>query len=682
MTGKPGSAPRVAALVGPYLVGKTTLLESMLVAAGAITRKGSVRENSTVGDASAEARSRQMSVEVNVASAQYLGDAWTFIDCPGSIEIVHETHNALMVADVAIVVCEPTVERALTVAPILKFLDDYNIPHFIFVNRIDTEAPRIRDVLGALQSVSERALVLRQVPIRGDNDVVTGYVDLVSERAYQYKPGQPSDLIPIPTTVKDREQEARAGLLEALADFDDSLLEQLLQDTVPSKEDIYKHLTKNMRADRIVPVFLGSAERDNGSRRLLKALRHEVPEPSETAARRGIPSQGETLAQVFKTLNVPHVGKLSLVRVWRGSLADGASVNGTRVGGMFRLLGLQQTKVAKAEAGEVVAFGRTEGIGVGDTLTPSGTTPAGLAPWPQRPPSLFALSIAAEKRNDEVKLSAALHRLVEEDPSLSYEMNPDTGELLLWGQGEIHLQIAADKLRLRYNMPVTVKRPQVPYKETIRKSVSQHGRHKRQTGGHGQFGDVHIDIKPRPRGAGFMFEDKIVGGAVPRNFIPGVEEGVIDYLKRGPLGFPVVDVGVALTDGSYHAVDSSEMAFKTAARIAMSEGMPKCDPVLLEPIFQVKISGPTEFTSKVQRLLSQRRGHILGFDAKPGWRGWDEVAGTLPQSEMHDLIIELRSLTLGVGTFEWKFDHLAELTGRLAEKVVETRQGAPAAVHA
>jgi elongation factor G len=251
--------------------------------------------------------------------------------------------------------------------------------------------------------------------------------------------------------------------------------------------------------------------------------------------------------------------------------------------------------------------------------------------------------------------------------------------MVLSGQGEIHLLVTIERIRSKYNLKLTSSKPKVPYKETIKKSTQQHGRHKRQSGGHGQFGDIHVEIKPLPRGKGFEFIDKIVGGAVPRNFIPSVEEGIVDYLKRGPLGFTVVDVSVKLYDGSYHAVDSSDMAFKTAARIAMSEGMPKCEPVLLEPICHVTIAVPNEHTSKVQRVITGRRGHILGYDAKPGWKGWDEVQANMPQSDLHDLIIELRSITLGVGSYNWKFDHLAELTGRLADKVIGEQQQQAAA---
>ena len=670
MTSSQGKAPRCVALVGPYLSGKTTLLESMLHVTGAVHRKGTIKEGTTVGDGSAEARARQMSVEISAASCEFLGDKWTILDCPGSIEFAQETRNALMAVDAAVVVCEPAVDKALTLAPILRFLDQHSIPHMLFINKMDNASHRAADVLAALQAVSERPLVLRQVPIR-DGDAITGYVDLVSERAYNYRPDHASDRVPIPASVQEREKQARAQMLESLADFDDTLLEKLLEDQIPPTEDIYKNLTRTLTRDMIVPVFLGAAEKDHGVRRLMKALRHEVPPPEVSRERLGLPKGESPLLAVFKTYHVPHMGKLSLARVWRGDVVDGMTFEGERVSGLYHMMGQSQTKIPKAVEGDVVALGRMEHVRTGDILR--GEHRASAAQLFPRLAPVFSGAIAVENRNDEVKLSAALAKLVEEDPSLSIEQNVDTHEFLLWGQGEIHLRIAIERLRNKYHLSASMKRPQVPYQESIRKSTSVHGRYKRQTGGHGQFGDVHIDIKPLPRGSGFAFGEEIVGGSVPRQFIPAVESGVREYLKRGPLGFPVVDLAVTLTDGQYHSVDSSEAAFKQASRIAMTDGMGKCDPVLLEPIYHVTIQIPGEFTPKAQRLISGRRGQILGFGAIADWKGWDEVSAYMPQSEIHDLIIELRSLTLGVGTFTWKFDHLQELIGRLADQVIAHR---------
>ncbi len=665
--------PRVAALVGPYGSGKTSLLESLLLATGAIHRKGSVTDGTSVGDSTPEARQRGMSTEVSVAAASYLDDRWTFLDCPGSIEFQQDTYNALMVADAAVVVVEPEPARAVMVAPILKFLDQHAIPHLLFINKVESAQARLRETLEALQAVSDRPLLLRELPIR-NGESISGFVDLVSERAWQYREGKRSELIKLPQTALSEEQTARQEMLEHLADLDDHLLEELLSDIAPPTNEVYENLSRDLAGDLIVPVFFGSATLDHGIVRLLKSLRHDAPGPEESASRHGLAAEeGQSAGRVFKTVHAAHTGKLSYARIWRGEFSEGGLVNGIRPSGLFTAVGANLQKLGKAGAGDVVAFGRLDTINTGDVL---GTANASVLPWPAPLPPLFSLSVHAERKQDDVKLTGALAKLTEEDPSLSVEQNQDVGELILWGQGEIHLQVALEKLRSRFNLSVTGRRPQVPYKETIRKSVSEHGRHKRQSGGHGQFGDIYVDIGPLPRGSGFQFTDTIVGGVVPKQYIPSVAEGVEEYLKQGPLGFRVVDVKVILTSGSYHTVDSSDMAFKTAARIAMTEGMPKCDPVLLEPILAVEITVPAEFTSKAQRIISGRRGQILGYEAKDGWKGWDVVSAFLPQAEMSDLIVELRSLTMGVGTFSWRFDHLQEMTGRGADKVVEERRAA------
>ena len=668
------AATRCAALIGPYLSGKTTLLEALLYASGGTSRRGSVRDGNSVGDHAPEARARQMSTELNVASASFLGDPWTILDCPGSVELLYEAQGALLASDVAVVVVEPEAERALTISSLLRFLDRHKIPHMIFINKMDTANARARDVLAALQSVSGRPLVLRQVPLRGPDSEITGYVDLVSERAYRYRPGQASDLIKLPDNFWNQERSTRTDLIEKLADFDDALLEQLLEDVEPAKEEIYRHLTRTLSQVQVVPVFLGSALADWGIRRLWKALRHETPSPQATAERLGIAAEGEPLAQVIKTYHLPHTGKLSLVRVWRGAISEGMVLNGTRVAGLLRLTGAQQEKLPAAQTGQtgqIVGLTRMEDIATGAMLTPSGK--AEPLPRSERPHPVFGLAITSERRADDVKLTGAIGRLIEEDPTLELEQNADTQEMVLWGQGDIHLQIALDRLRNRNNLAVSGKSAATPYKESIRHGAQQHSRFKRQSGGHGQFADVTLEVKSLPRGSGFTFTDSVVGGAIPRNYIPAVEEGVIEALRRGPLGFPVIDVAVNLITGQFHTVDSSDQAFKTAGRQAVQEALPKCDPLLLEPIDLVEISVPNAFTARVQRLVSGRRGQILGYDAKPDWPGWDVVSAHMPQSELHDLIVELRSLTLGVGSFAHHFDHMQEMTGRPMEKVLAMR---------
>lgn len=669
MTEKVRSGSRMTvAIVGPYLSGKTTLLESLLFVSGAISRKGSIKDGNTVGDSSTEARDRQMSVEVSAASIKYDDICCTFLDCPGSVEFAQETYNALIGVDAAVVVCEPNSDRVLTLAPLFKFLDDWEIPHLVFINKMDRASTNFMDVLHALKSVSSRPLVPHQYPIAQDE--LSGFIDLVSEQAYQYHPGAAADPIPFPAALKEQEQAARAEMLEELANFDDHLLEELLEEIKPSPEEILQDLKLELGADLVVPVLFGVAEQDYGVRHLLAALLREAPEPETTVQRRGIIHSDAPLAQVLKTYFTPQGGKMSLVRVWQGKLTDGIVLNGVRAGGLYRLMGQQQQQLNEAPSGEIVALSRLEGIKTGDTLSADGLA---ALPKAEHLPPVYALAIAPEKRNDEVKLSSAIAKLLEEDPALAWEQHGDTHEVILWGQGEIHLQVALDRLRRKYNLPMTTHAPQVPYRETIRKSISSiHGRYKHQSGGHGQFGDVYLEIKPLPRGTGFNFNDTIVGGVVPKQYIPGVEMGVREFLAHGPLGFPVVDVAVTLTNGSYHTVDSSEQAFKQAARIAMQTGIPQCEPTLLEPIIHLEVTTPNEFTSKVLQLVSGRRGQILGYEGSD-WI-WDKVTAYLPQAEMQNFIVELRSLTLGVGSFRWQYDHFQEVPDKLAERVRATNR--------
>ncbi|GCA92040.1 elongation factor G [Microcystis aeruginosa] len=664
-----GANTRNVALVGPYSSGKTSLLESLLFVTGAITRKGKISDRNTVSDSSTQARDRQMSVEVSVAHSQYQNLNFTFLDCPGSIEFASETYNALVGAGAAIIVCEPVVDRVLTLAPLLKFLDDWEIPHLIFINKMDRCNSHFNEVLQALKSVSSRPLVPQQYPIRQNNEII-GFIDLINEQAYHYHANSPADPVPLPDHLKEEEQIARQEMLETIAEFDDHLLEELLEDINPSREEILQDLKQELGADQIVPVFFGMAERDYGVRHLLTALVEETPAPTITANRRGLdPSaDGDAVVQILKTYFTPQGGRLSLGRIWQGTLNDGMALNGVRIGGIYRLMGQQQQPLQQAQAGEIVALGRLEGIATGDVVS-SGSQKPDLPKGLQLKP-VFALAIAAVNRKDEVKLSSALTKLIEEDPSLYWEQHGDTKEVILWGQGEIHLQVALDRLARKYNLPMTTHLPQVPYKETIKTSTKSHGRYKHQTGGHGAFGDVYLDIKPLARGEGFHFHETIVGGVVPKQYIPGVETGVREYLGHGPLGFPVVDIDVTLTDGSYHSVDSSEQAFKQAARLAMTEGLPKCHPVLLEPILSVTVLAPSEYTAKVLQLISGKRGQIQGFEASAEWKGWDQVTAYLPQAEMHDFIVELRSLTMGVGFFQWDEDHLQEVPDKLRDAVL------------
>jgi len=675
--GRHAMGPRCIAIVGPYLSGKTTLLESILYRTGAIQRQGKVADGSSLGDASPEARAHGMSVELNPATTTFLDETYTFLDCPGSVEFSHDARLALAGCDAAVVVCEPDDKKVPALQVILKELDELSVPRFLFVNKIDKSEQRLRDVLAYLQPASATPLVLRQVPL-WESGIVTGFVDLALERAFVYREHAASEVIDLPADMQEREKEARFEMLEKLADFDDELLEQLLSDIEPPRDKVFDDLSRELKEGLITPVLFGSAENGHGILRLLKALRHEAPGVAATAKRLGVEAGGAAVGQVLKTFHTAHGGKLSLTRVLAGEIGEGSVLYGgegqeSRAAGVFTLMGTEPKKTGKAGSGDTVALGRLEEIRSGEAVsTEKGKTPQVVdIPAPQ---GVYGLAISVADRKDEVKLTAAAQRLMEEDPSLVLTHEPDTHEMVLWGQGEMHLRVALERLAGKFGVQATARPRHIAYKETIRKQTQIKGRHKKQSGGHGQFGDVVIEIRPLARGEGFQFTDTISGGVVPKQYIPAVENGVREYLNEGPLGFPVIDVAVNLSDGSYHSVDSSEMAFKTAARIAMSEGMPQCSPVLLEPIVAVDIHVPSEATARINQIVSGRRGQLLGFDAREGWPGWDTVKAHMPEAEIGNLIIELRSATAGVGTFTYTHDHLAELSGRLADQVMQSRK--------
>jgi elongation factor G len=677
--GNTPKGPRCIALVGPFQSGKTTLLDAILARTSAIQRQGTVDAGTSVGDNSKEARAHKMSIEATFATTSFVGDSYTFVDCPGSVEFIHDMRAVLPAVDAAVVVCEADEKKVPQLQLILRELEDQNIPRFLFLNKIDKADTRVRETIQLLQPASRVPLLLRQIPI-WNGELIAGFVDLALERAFVYKEHTASEIVDLSGENLDREKEARFSMLETLADHDDELMEQLLEDIQPPRDRVFDDLAKELRERQVCPVLMGVATRTNGVLRLLKALRHEAPGIAETAKRLGVQAGSEAVALTMKTFHTAHGGKMSVARVLAGSIGDGTTLttpagDAGRVSGVFKLMGAHFDKRAQATAGETVAFGKLDNAKTGMTLS-TGKQPHAAVSEVKPLPPVLAIAVQAKERKDDVKLGVAFTKLTEEDPSLVVVHNPENHDVVIWGQGEMHLRVATERLADRYAVPVSTRPPTVGYRETIRKPVNIRGRHKKQSGGHGQFGDVVVDIKPLPRGSGFQFEDKITGGVVPRNYIPAVEEGVLDGLKHGPLGFPVVDLHVALVDGSYHTVDSSDQAFRTAGRIAMSEGLPQCQPVLLEPIHEVEIVCPTDATAKINAILSGRRGQILGFDTREDWPGWDTVRAQMPESEIGDLIIEVRSATAGVGSFSFKFDHMAELTGRTADQIIAARRAA------
>jgi elongation factor G len=544
----------------------------------------------------------------------------------------------------------------------------------IFVNKIDQARGSIQGVLEALQPMSGHPLLARQIPIRtkdSGGEKISGFVDVALERAFHYRAGKPSEQTEIPAGLADREKEARFHLLEQLADHDDALLEQLLMDETPDPKTVYEDLARETQENLVVPVLFGSALNGFGVRRLLKALRHDAPGPDAAAKRLGA---ADGCAFAFKISNAGSMGRIAFARVFGGTLKEGTELRSAggetvRIGTLFAVQGEKTAKAAQAELGDVVAIAKAEGVGPGDWLSAGKAVAA--KPEIELPAANYVLAITTRDRKDDVRLSTALHKLVEEDPMLEWEQDEALHETRLRGVNDEHLKVTLDRLKRRYGVAVDSRQPSIGYKESIRGTVTQRGRHKKQSGGHGQFGDVVIELRPLPRGEGFRFEERISGGVVPRQWFPAVEAGVRDAMTKGPLGFPVVDVAVSLVDGSYHSVDSSEIAFRTAGRIGMAEALAAAQPHLLEPVMKVTVTAPTNATSRVTSAIASRRGQMLGMGPREGWPRWEKIEALIPEAEMQGFDAELRSLSQGLASYEAEFDHLSELNGTLADKVVQ-----------
>lgn len=665
-----GSGARVIALVGPAGAGKTSLAEALLHAAGALPRLGSVDAGTSLGDTSPEARARGGSTELNLSRFRWAGDDYVLLDCPGSIGFAAETDCALEVADMALVVITPEAERAALAEPVLRELEEYCVPHIVFVNKIDKARGSIDELLEALQPLSVAQVVDRQIPIN-EGEATVGFVDLALDRAFKFRAGQPSEQVPIPDGLREQEHAARFHMLEQLADHDDHLLETLLNDEEPDLATVCGDLKRETAEGLVVPVMLGSAISGGGMRRLLKALRHDTPSPAKTAQRLGIATPA---IEVFKIANDTQVGRLALGRVFGQALAEGAEITGSngqshRAGALFAVQGSSTARLKQANVGDVVGIAKADAVRASDRL--------GIgAKLSHREPSLArtantTLAISVRDHKDEVRLSTALNKLTEEDRGLSWETRDGTHETLLRGINDEHLSLALERLKRRYGLEVTVQPPSVAIRESVRKGVTQRGRHKKQSGGHGQYGDVVLEVKPLPRGAGFEFIDKITGGVIPKQYIPAVEAGVRDAMQKGPLGCQVVDVVVTLTDGSYHSVDSSELAFRTAGRLAMSEALAAASPYLLEPIAHVTVQCPGTATSRITSALPGRRARVLGMAPREGWSRWDTVEAQVPEAEMTGFQTDVRSLSQGMATYSAEFDHLAEVSGKAAETIAQ-----------
>ena len=667
------SRVRNIAFVGTHHAGKTTLVESILSHCGAIGRRGSVADGTTTTDYEPECIAHAQSTSVGFAHAMCDDIDVTIVDCPGFVDFFEETKLALSGVDAAVVVVEADPARIAQIGTLVDFIESRKLPHLFVINKLDRPGSDFAATLAALQEAYGRHVVAEQWPI-GEGEALAGYVDLARMSAFAYAGGN-ENATEIPPALQSQVQAAHGQLLEALSDFDDHLMEELLEGVEPPLDEIEKDLCEECSHDQIIPVLVAAGGPGFGTAALVRAMEKWFPSPvtAQQVDAEGRPIEpkgdGPVIAHVMKTFIHPQSGKVSVVRVITGTLKSDATLTNiskggekVRSAGLFRLQGKRQEPAQTAGPGSIVAIARMESVSTGDTLTTDGFKV--LLPRVQLAGPTFAIAIRPKERLDEAKISQMLARILDEDPSLRLERAEFTNELLLLGNGEQHVTTAVERLTRKYNVQLEMHPPTIPYQETITGGTEVHSRYKHQTGGHGQFGDVWLRFEAKPRGNGVTFEEKIVGGVVPRQFIPAVEKGVREALAHGALGgYPVTDVHVTLFDGSYHSVDSSEQSFKTAASMGVREALPKCNPVVLEPIVHVETTVPTHYTSSVIQLMTGKRGQILGMG--PSERaGYDKVEADVPQVELSRYITELRTATQGLGSYTWRHERFDPVPGK------------------
>ncbi|UWQ28487.1 elongation factor G [Leisingera sp. M527] len=625
---------RVFTILGPSQSGKSTLATALANLDSAAGKRQEV---------------------AGVAALQpfsFMGEHWAAIDIAGGADNLAQAGPALAASDAAVLCVPADAGAAVLSAPYLRKLEEAGIPAFLFVNRMDQAADRVAEIVAALQAYCSHNIILRQVPIREDGEVV-GAVDLISERAWQYQEGKPSALIELPVAMYAREQEARTELLEALADFDDTLLEELIEDQKVMAEEVYDVATKVLQHNDLVPALMGSAEHKNGILRLMKSLRHEAPDVGVALER--LSQDGAVVAVGCMADLVKHLGKTVMVRALDKGMGNGASVGGAALGSLTGIGGAVNNAFQAGDIGQAV---KSDHLNLGFAYGPDGAAP--LPDWAQPRPSTFRRVITPLNERDDARLSGALERLAEIDPALVVGQDEASGHLLLNLQGPLHMRRIKQALKDEFGVEVEERQVPPALRETISKSVQIQYRHRKQSGGAGQFADVLIEVKPLPRGSGFVFEETVKGGAVPKNYIPSVEAGAREALAQGLNGHPVVDICVTLKDGKHHSVDSSDYAFRTAGKNAVREALSEAGAVLLQPIMRVHIHVPSVFTGGLVPVVSGMKGQILGFEAEDGVAGWDVFETLLPMSAQDNLCNTLASATRGTGWFSTDFDHYEE----------------------
>ncbi len=672
---------RNVALISHQGAGKTSLVEHMLFTSGAIQRLGSVDDGTAASDYDPLEVDRQMGINLSLLSFSSKETKINLIDTPGYADFIGEVRSGLRVAEGAIVVICAASGVEVGTEQVWEDAEKRSLPRLVFVNKMDRDnADFLATVQGIQAKLSPRCLPV-QLPIGSQSDF-EGIVDLVNMKAYV---GNPVKEAEIPEALREQAEASREKLVEAAVEIDDELIGKYLEGETISDEEVFSAIRRSTMAGKLVPVFAGCALRGIGIQQLLAGIGHYLPSPEDKGA---VPARNAATGAeeevtpspeapfgglVFKTSADPYVGKLTYFRAYSGTLASNSQVwnanksAAERVGQLFTLLGKNQQTLAQVAAGDIGVMARLNVTATGDTLC--ARDHAVLFEGIEFPHASFSLAIQPETKTDLDKMSTALPRICEEDPSLQTRREADTNELIISGVGDSHLEIVKEKMRRKFGVAVKLALPKIPYKETITVPTKAEYKHKKQTGGHGQYGHVMLELQPLPRGGGFEFTEKIFGGSIPQNYIPSVEKGVNEAKHEGVLaGCPLVDVSVTLYDGSFHAVDSSDIAFKIAASQALKKGLSEGQPVLLEPIMKLKITVPEEYTGDILSDLNTKRGRVLGMNPSGGFNVIDAQA---PYAELVRYAIDLRSMTQGRGDFIMEFDHYEEVPAHLSQKVVE-----------
>ncbi len=657
------SKKRVVTICGSGGCGKTTLAEDILFTTGKITRKGSPEKGNTVMDFDQEEIERKISLQLAVAHTQWNKHLIYLIDTPGYHNFIGDALCGIRAGDSILMVIDAKDGVKAQTERLFDEAKAESKPVMFFINGMDKEDIEFDATVDSIKNGLTSKAYLLQYPII-ENGNFTGYVDILQKKAYSFEKGE----MDIPQDLADKMEEKYMELVEEITTYDDQLMEKYLEGEELDKKELLETMHKAVVEGNLYPILVGSALKGLGTKELLDDIVNLLPAPKE--------EYDEPAALVFKTYNDPQLGKISLLRICSGVFnSDSTYYNVNkeqeeRIGALQSVMGKNFSKVESASTGDIVAVAKLKVTQTGDTLANKGSSIK--CEFVEMPLPFISYAVYGTSKGDEEKLGAAISKIMESDPSLKFTRNDETKEFILTGMGKMHLEVVASKLKKKYGVEAILKTPKVAYKETIKGKTSSHGRYKKQTGGHGQFGDCVIEIEPLPRGKGFEFVDMIVGGAIPRQFIPSVEKGIKTAMEQGILaGYPMVDIKIKLVDGAYHPVDSSDLAFQMAGSIAFKEGVVKCKPVLLEPIVEMEVYVPDENMGDIIGDLNSRRGRVLGMEPYEGKKGYQRIRALVPEAEILEYAPALRSLTGGRGFFKYKFATYEEVPQQIAEKIIE-----------